>query len=213
MSRKTKALEFADETYNITITGRHVEVTDSMKDYAMEKIFKIERFSNRILDVVVTMDIQKINHIVDIVMKIDHLKIKSSANSTDMYMSIDSAVHKLKEQLLRYKDKIQDHYMRSPKTQDMNVNVFQNPVARGSDLEEVNADIEEESRRRLEDGFRPHHIVKSETRPIKNLTNDEAIMKLELSGDTFLIFLCEDDQKIKVIYRRNDGNYGIIEPE
>ena len=175
MSRKSKALEFVNEGYNMSVTGRHVQITDAMKDYAMEKISKIERFSQRIIDVLITMDIQKLEHRVDIVLKVDHIKIKSSAASSDMYVSIDQAVNKIKEQLLRYKARLHDHQAKGVKVIDMNVNVFRRPAE--DDLADVNEDIEEENRRRLYESYLPHQIVDRETMPLKFLTYEEAIMQ------------------------------------
>ncbi len=175
-----------------------------MRSYALEKISKIERFMNRIIDVNVLMDIQKLDHQVEIIMRAGNFKIISRAATTDMYASIDKAVDKLEAQILRYKSKIQDHHAKGRAVVDMTVNVIRRPLD-GEDLE-FDEEIE---------GFelgKPHRVVKQETRPLKILTNDEAIMKMELSGDTFLIFKNEDDQKLKVIYRRADGNFGIIEP-
>lgn len=211
MSRKSKAAEFLDDVYNISVTGRNVMVTDAMKDYAIEKISKIERFSNRIIDVVITMDVQKLEHRVDIVLKFNHIKIKSQASSDDMYASIDKAVHKLEKQVLRYKDKLQDHQAKGVATIDMNVNVLR--PAPDQELMDVNYDIEEETRRRLEDRFRPHKIVNREKRPLKTLTDGEALMKMDLSEDAFMIYRCEESHKLKVIYRRKDGDFGVIETE
>lgn len=211
MNRKTKALEFIDTEYNISITGRNVEITDSMRDYVMEKISKIEKFHNRIIDVNVIMEAQKLDHRVDIVMKVDHIKIKSDAASTDMYFSIDKAVDKLVTQLRRYKQRIRDHHAKSLNVIDMNVNVIRAPEE--EDILEVNDDIESENVKKDLEKYRPHIIVGHETIPLKMLTYEEAIMKMELSGDTFLIFRAENDQKLNVIYRRKDGNYGVIQPE
>lgn len=208
MNRKEKALEFADQTWDIQITGRNVEVTDPMKDYAMEKISKIERFINRIIDVNVIMDIQKLDHRVEIILTFGHMKITSTASSTDMYASIDKAVAKLEAQLRRYKSKIQDHHARGLAIVDMNVNVLKKP----SEEEDFEADMEEEGAEK-DNRFHPHAIIKQESLPLKTLTYDEAVMKMELSGDSFLIFKNEEDQKLKVIYRRKDENYGIIEPK
>jgi putative sigma-54 modulation protein len=210
MSRKSKAAEFLQEAYNITVTGRNVMVTDAMKDYAIEKISKIERFSNRIIDVVVTMDIQKFEHRVDIVLKVNHIKIKSQAITNDMYASIDKAVDKIEAQLLRYKEKLQDHQAKGIAAVDMNVNVLR---FTDEELVDVNDEIEDENRRRLMDRYRPHKIVNKETLPLKTLTDGEAIMKMDLSGDNFLIYRSEESQRLKVMYRRNDGDFGVIEPE
>lgn len=199
-----KALEFSDVAYNIQITGRHVEITDSMKDYAIDKISKIERFMNRIIDVTVIMDIQRMDHRVDIILKAGNTKITSKAISTDMYVSIDQAVNKLEAQVLRYKSKLQDHHAKGHAILNMNVNVLSN-----QELEDL--DNEDNHKEHELNHFKPHRVVKQESRPLKTLTNDEAIMKMELSGDAFMLFKCEEDQKLKVIYRRKDENYGIIE--
>ena len=207
MNRKAKSLEFADATYNIQITGRHVQITDSMKDYAIEKVSKIERFINRIIEVNVIMDIQRLDHKVEIILKIGNTKITSSAVTTDMYVSIDQAVDKLENQLLKYKSKLQDHHAKGHAVLDMSVSVL-NPKEIDEEIE-----LDEELERELQASrFKPHRVVKKENRPLKTLTYDEAIMKMELSGDSFMLFKSEEDQKLKVIYRRKDENYGIIEP-
>ena len=208
MSRKSKAAEFVDEGHTITVTGRNLLVTNAMKDYALEKLGKIERFSDRIIEIALTMDIQKLNHRVDIVMKVDHMVIKSEATSEDMYASIDKASSKLQRQLIRYRQRIQDHTAKKLAVIDMKVNIL-----RVGEIDEVNDEIESENSRRLIDSYGPHQIVSQEVHPLKRLTCDEAVMKMDLSGDAFLIFKSEEDHRVKVMYRRNDGNYGVIEVE
>ncbi len=208
-TRKEYAKKFDKEGYDIVVKGRHVAVTAAMKDYAMEKVSKIERFTNRIIDVVITMDIQKLLHRCDVILKADYTTIRAHADTTDMYASIDLAVHKIEEQLKRFKRKLQEHHARPLKVIDMQVNVFKRPDE--VELEEINEEIEEENVREL--AWRPPLIVESETYPLKVLTNDEAIMKMELSGEPFMIFKREEDRKLKVIYRRQDGNYGIVDVE
>jgi putative sigma-54 modulation protein len=205
MNRKAKALEFSEAGYNIQTTGRHVQITDSMKDYAIDKISKIERFLNRIIDVNVIMDIQKLNHIVEIILKAGNTKITSKASTTDMYVSIDQAVDKLEKQILRYKSKLQDHHAKGHAVLNMPVSVI-SPQEIEEDLGIEEVDHEDSKR------FKPHRVVKQETLPLKMLTYDEAVMKMELSGDPFMVFKNEADQKLKVIYRREDEHYGIIEP-
>lgn len=211
MSNKTKTESLTlEEGYNVTIAGRHVLVTESMKDYALEKLSKLERFSPRSIDIAVTMDIQKLDHRVDVVLHFNNMKIKSHAISGDMYASIDLAVTKLQSQLRRYKNKIQDHHFKGVKEVDMNVNVIR---PQSDELSEVNDDIEDENAKSLTERYRPHQVVQKEVKPLKTLSLDEAIMKMDLSGDIFLVYTSEEDQKIKVIYRREDGNFGVIEPQ
>ncbi|MEC7839958.1 MAG: ribosome-associated translation inhibitor RaiA [Chlamydiota bacterium] len=208
MSRKSKAEEYVDDGYNINVVGRNVLITDAMKAHAMDKMSKIEKFATKIIDVTIKMDIQKLDHVVDIVMKVDHVKIKSSATTDDMYASIDLATDKLQRNLMKYKKRIQEHTAKPLSVIDMNVNV----ISEGG-LEEINDEIESENSRQMLNSFGEHKIVSNEKRPLKQLTVNEAIMKLDLSGDNFMIYRSEEDQKLKVIYDRNDGDFGIIEIE
>lgn len=209
MSRKSKAAEFIEEGYNITVTGRNVQVTDSMKDYAIEKVSKIERLVDRIIDVNITMDIQKIEHRVDMSMKLNNIKINSQAISNDMYVSIDMAAHKLETQLLKYKARLNDHHTKNHASVDMNVSVFAAP----QESDEINDEIESENQRSLLEAFGTPQIISKETKALRTLTVDEAILKMELSGDRFLVYRSEEDRKLRVIYRRDDNNYGVIEVE
>lgn len=209
MSRKSKAAEFIDEEYSLMVTGRNFQVTDAIKSYLLEKISKIEKFNLRIVDINATMEKQKLDHRIDIVVKVDHIKIKSHADSSDMYASIDMAVDKLQSQLRKYHSRIREHHAKGVAEIDMNVNVLQPSE---EDILDVNGEIEAFNQQHLIDSYH-HQIVKRETIPLKVLNNGEAIMKMDLSGDVFMIFRSEEDMKLKVIYRRNDGNYGVIEPE
>ncbi|MBA3603246.1 MAG: ribosome-associated translation inhibitor RaiA [Parachlamydiaceae bacterium] len=209
MSRKAVAEKFLDEVYDITVCGRHVQVTEGMEKYAIDKISKIEKHFTRVIDVVVEMDIQKLLHRVDISMKVDSIVIRSSATTDNMYASIDRAVDKLKAQLRRYKQRIQDHQVKGNNSVDIKVQV----VAPEIELDIVNDEILSENASQLIEKYAPHEIVSEESRPLKTLNRKEALMKIELSGDPFLVFRSEEDQKLKVIYRRKDRNFGIIEPE
>jgi putative sigma-54 modulation protein len=215
MSRKSKTAEL-EQTYDITITGRHVLVTEAMKNYALEKIAKIERFSHRIIDVNVTMDIQKLEQRVDILCLVDNIKIKASASSEDMYASIDKAVDKMAEQIRRHKTRVQDHHSITHEDIAMNVNIYE-PLT-DEELIDGSDDFDQPEDSQLLDKYRIHNIVSVESKPLKTLTHHEAILKMHLSEfksekNSFMLFRSEEDQKIKVIYRRPDGNYGIIEPE
>jgi len=199
--------KFAEETgYRLEIVGRNVEVTEAMKNYVLEKLLKIERFHTHIMEIRMVLEAQKLEQMASIVLKFEHFKIKVGASTTDMYASIDLSIDKLRRQLGRWKDRIQDHARRALKTTDMMVNVIRRPY---NELEEFNADIAlaEKERDKI------HQIIKVEKRPLKELTSGEAIMKIELSEDAFLIFRSEEDRKLKVIYRREDGDYGIIQTE
>lgn len=194
----------------ITINGRGVFVTEAMKNHAIDKLSKLDHFQNHVIDLHVTLDIQKLEHTCTIVLKFDHFKVKVACSSSDMYASIDKAVDKLKSKITRWKSRIQDHHKKGLKVVDMEVNVLRRPF---ETVEEFNEEIESENKKELMDEYRPPKIIGNDKRPLKFLTAEEAVMKMELSDDPFMIFRGEEDRKLKVIYRRNDGNYGMILPE
>lgn len=194
----------------VNVTGRHVMITQAMKDYAREKILKLERFALRIWDINVLMDIQKMQHIVKIELKVNGFPLKSTAVSENMYASIDSAIDKVQAQLRRYKRRLTAHHAKGHKEIEMRVQVLERP--KDLDLVDINDEIDEENARQVEETLKPHGVVEIESRTLNELTLGEAIMKMELSEDLFLVYRSEEDKKLRVIYRRNDGNYGIIEP-
>lgn len=209
MVDKSKFAEEEARGYRVVVTGKNVHVTEAMKNHALEKIAKIERFHTHIMDIHITMDISKLEHSVMIVLKFSHFKVKVQASSNDMYVSIDKAVERLQSQLRRWKGKIQDHHKKSLSEMEMQVNVLERPY---SEIDEFNADIERAVSKSVDKALSPPKIIGTEKLSLKMLNSDEAVMKMELSGDHFLIYKDEADLALKVIYRRSDGNYGIVQP-
>ncbi len=210
MVNKTKFKEEDSLGYRVDIVGRNVQITDPIRAYVWDKLSKIERFHNHIMHLHMTLEIHKLEHACVILLKVDHTQVKCQAASTDMYASIDRAIDRLKSLLARYKSRIQDHHKKKLSVIDMQVNVLERPF---SEVDAVNDEIEEKAAEEEIEAYKPHKIIGSETKPLKMLTIDEAVMKMDLSGDAFLIFRSEEDQKLKVLYRRTDGNYGLILPE
>jgi putative sigma-54 modulation protein len=210
MVDKNKFKEEESLGYRVDIIGRNVQITDPIRSYVWDKLSKIERFHNHIMHLHMTLEIQKLEHICTVLLKIDHTQVKCQADSTDMYASIDRAIDRLQSLLSRYKSRIQDHHRKKLSVIDMQVNVLQRPF---NEIEAINAEIEEATAKKEMEASHPAKIIGTETRPLKMLTIDEAVMKIDLSGDSFLLFRCEEDQKLKVLYRRTDGHYGLIQPE
>ena len=125
-----------------------------------------------------------------------------------MYSAIDKASDRIIKLIRRYKTKLQSTRAKHLSTVDVHVNVIK-PLQ--DDLAAINDDIIAENAHKEEDRYKLHEIVAKETIPLKTLTQDEAVMKMELSNDPFLIFRGEEDQKIKVIYRREDQNYSLVQ--
>lgn len=207
---KTKELDKLNK-HQVIITGRHVEITDAMKAHLLDKLAKLERLSDRLIEIQVTMERQRGDHKVTIQLKVNNFLIKSHAITNDMYVSIDEAVHKLERQLVTYKQRLHDYRLHPVQERDLDVQIVRAP--RNEDLDMVNEDIEEENFHRIEEALRPHAIIRTEKRPLKLLTRAEAMVKMELSSDAFIVYREETKRQLEILYRLDDGDYGIIQLE
>ncbi len=202
--------KFAEEEalgYNIYVIGKNFQLTEPMRKHVWDKLVKIERFHNHIMDVHVVLEIQKMDHVCVITCHFNHFKVKVEAQSTDMYASIDRAIQKLQAQFRKWKSKLQDYHNKPTSMVDLAVNVYRRPPM--DPTEEVNEAIEVEN---LKDWL-PHKVIANESQMLKTLTTEEAIMKMELSQDPFMLYRDEIDKSLKLIYRRDDEQYGIIQAE
>ena len=205
-----KNLKFEMEGYTVQIVGKNITITDTIRDYVLTKLNRIERFSKHILDIVITLDVQKLEHAVSILLKFLHFQIKSHASTDNLYSAIDKATDRIIRLIAKYKNQLEEKHNTNLGTIDLHVNVLK---PQRDEVEAINTEIEAENWRRDHKAFEFHRIVNREKFLIRMLTQDEAVMKMELSGDPFLIYKEEEDQKLKVIYRREDENFGIIELE
>lgn len=188
--------------FHLNVSGKNIQITKSMFQAINDHLSKLERFSPKAIDAHVTLEVHKFENIVSIVLRSDHIKIKAQAKTDDMYNAIAAAFLRIENQLHKYKEKIQNHHHRSLATTDMLVNVITAPTN-----EEFNEGEDEN-----ETMNNPMmQVVSQERRILKMLTDEEAVMKMELSQDSFLIYKDEASQQLKVIYRRKDNNYGVIQ--
>ncbi|KMV30142.1 ribosome hibernation promoting factor [Photobacterium swingsii] len=93
----------------INLTGHHVEVTDSMRDYVNTKFEKLERFFDKINNVHVILNVEKLQQVAEATLHINNGEIHAKADSEDMYAAIDALTDKLVRQLNKHKDKLNSH--------------------------------------------------------------------------------------------------------
>lgn len=198
---------FNDDGLVINVFGKSVLVTEPMKNYAIEKISKAARISHQNIHVMCTMDIQKLDCSVALLMTFSHFSVKVEAVVDDMYAAIDKATDKLSQVLKKWKGKIQHHHHKGVKVEEAEVSVMK-PYEE-EDLVVYNQEIESLEKKE----YSVPKIVATKTHPIKTLTPSEAMMKLELSDEPFLVFRSEEDLRIKILHRLEDGNYGLINPQ
>lgn len=201
--------KFDQQEYTVNIIGKHIEVTKPIRDYVEEKISKIESLSTHIIDVRVNLDVQKLNHTVDIIMKFSHFKVNVHAITENLYTSIDKAFERLYTKLRKWKSRIQDHHAKGVSVTEMEINVLEHAQ---HEIEEINQEIIDANNESLKEDYVLPKVIKKKKRSLKNLTMDEAVMKMELSNDHFMIYRSEEEQALRVIYRRRDGSYGVVSP-
>lgn len=186
---------------NFNVKGRNIAITESLHSYAEEKLVKLGKNLNSASRLELELFCEKNPRIEDsqvaeatIFTKGPVLRAKGA--SADMYASIDQVADKLGRQVRKYRSKLVSH--------DAHVRGSLPP---DTGLKPLPLDLEEEEEE--EEGPR---IVKTKQFTIKPMSAEEAALQMELVGHDFFVFRNADTNETNVIYRRRDGDYGLIEP-
>ena len=165
--------------------GKEV-VSDSLKARAEKKLSKLDRYFNKEAEAIIRFRQQRGGrNICEITVSVDGLILRAEENSNDMYLSIDRAVDKLESQIRRYRTKMGKHL------REARAEAPVEPV-----YEEANYDI-----------------VRVKKFSLKPMDVDDAITQMELLGHNFFLFMNAETNSMCVLYRRNDGTYGLLVPE
>ena len=176
----------------LTFTGRNLEITDALRRYAQEKIARLQKFVDRITSTHVILSIQKHRQIAEVTLRVRELTIRGEESSDDLYCAIDLVVDKIERQILRYKEKIVGHPGRG--------------VGRSrhqGETSSAEAELPSEE---------PPRIIKTKQFAMKPLSTDDAVIQMNLLGHSFFVFRNARTEEVNVLYRRQDGDYGLIEP-
>jgi len=171
---------------NIIVTGRHLEITPALKNYVEKKVKRINRYLSNISEAVVTISVQKYRHKVEVLLKVDGVLIQAEGVTSEVYSSIDEVSEKLGRQIKKYKEKLVSHRKSEGKG--------------SSGAPDVKSTLE------------VGRIIKNKRFELKPMSPDEAVMQMDLLDKNFFIFTNDNSGDINVIYRRRDGNFGLIEP-
>ncbi len=183
----------------IEIAGRHMDVTDSLKAHVEERLEKIRDHFDKVIEAEVVLCVEKHRHIAEITLNANGIRIHGKESSDDMYTSIDAVIEKLDKQVRKFKDRINRYKPRKSKEQRQ----YHHNIIAYSDIDE---DIEAEE-------SEGHRVVYREKLAMKPMSVEEAAMQLELSNDEFLVFSNADTMHVNVLYARDDGTFGLIEPQ
>ena len=174
----------------ISVTFRNMKPSDALRNYAEEKIERLKKYVSAPADVHVVLAKHKYLNEADIKVMHRGMVMRGEENTEDMYTSIDSAIDKIERQARKYKDKIRDY----------------KPVSLGEDIMVRHNVIEQDSMDEPE-----HKVIKSEEFNAKPMSVDEAVMQMDLMNNDFLVFRNANSKEVNVVYRRGDGNVGLIE--
>lgn len=173
-----------------TVTGKNIEVTDALKDVAVQKIQKLEKFFTPETNANITMSVERKLQKIEVTIPIKGSSIRAEEHDESMYAAIDLVVDKLERQLVRHRKKIIDRHRHS--------GYFKNDY-----LEYEDDDSDEQHIK----------IVRSKRFALKPMDAEEACMELELLNHDFFVFRNSETEEVNVVYKRKNGAFGLIEPE
>ncbi len=180
-----------------SVTFRHMEPSEPLKQHVLDKLQRIRKFFPDPIRAQIVLSLERYLHKADIIITLHNgLAIKGKELTEDMYSAIDQVMEKIERQVRRYKDRIDSH--RPAPGPEVLVHY------------EVMQPVEPEAEPEL--AAPPEYkVVKSSKFFAKPLTVDEAIMQMNLLGNDFLVFTNAETTDVNVVYKRSDGNYGLIE--
>ncbi len=178
----------------IKFNFKNFEPSQHLKDYAQDRYEKLAKYinDNHAAELQVNLEVEKFRQIAECTLTGKDLHISAKEETEDMYSTIDQTLDKLETQLKKQKDKLKDKKKKS------------------RDKQQVRRDIV--SFTTSEHGKSEPRIVATDEYEAKPMMLEEAAMQLETLGQEFLIFLNADTERVNVVYRRKDGDFGFIDP-
>lgn len=178
----------------LIITGKNMNVSDRTEKYVREKMGRLDRHLNEPVEARVELSTENTKNanqrqIVQVTMHKNGTIIRAEERSADLRAAVDAVVDKLDKQIRRYKDK--------------QVRKRRAPVGLGEAVAEQQAELEEPET----------HIVRTKKFQVAPMSPQEAVDQMELLGHSFYLFLNVNSDMLNVVYRRDDGDYGVLEPQ
>lgn len=174
----------------IKITGKNMDITDALREIAFKKLGKLDKYFQGDVDTNVTFSVEKDRQIIEVTINLPGTILRAEEYSDDMYTSIDKAVDVLEGQIRKYKTKLQKRYQNGETVRFENIEPM--PKPKEEDIPK---------------------LVKVKRFAMKPMDAEEAILQMELLRHNFFVFMNGETDEVNVVYKRKDGNYGLIEPE
>jgi len=170
----------------LAVRGKNIEVTDALREHVQKRVGKVDKFFEFDTEAQVALGVVRGLHIVEVTVGINGMILRAEEATNDMYASIDLVVDKLERQITKYKTKI-------------------NRKSRQIVGHRIPAGLPESDEEDFE-------VVRTKRFPVKPMPVEEAVLQMNLLGHDFFVFANAETDEVNVVYRRKDGNYGLIEP-
>jgi putative sigma-54 modulation protein len=175
----------------IEVTGRHVEITPAIKAHVETELKKLSNmFQGDAAQAHVIVDVEKNRQKAEIVLNLGERTLTATIADKDLYLALTRVVGKVEKQALRLKEKRVDRRQNAKKTAE---------VAPAPDGNVPAAPV-------------PPRIIDANSYNVKPMTAEEAALGLEADTNQFLVFRDAETERVSVLYKRSDGNYGLIQP-
>ncbi len=179
----------------VKVTGRHLQITPAINDYATKKIESLHLDYPKIIEAHVILEVEKYRHSAEVILVCsNHITIEACEETDDMYAALDQVTDKVARQMRKYKTRL----MRKHRPRKDVIEHLEEQVLHPEPVED--------------DEHPQHPVVRTERYPVKPMYVDEAVLQLEMSHRQFLVFRNARDSRVNVLYRRKGGDFGLIEP-
>lgn len=169
-----------------TIVARKMDLTDGIKDYVEKKLSKLDKFFDDDSEAKITMSVEKNRKKIEATIYSRDTIYRVEEITSDMYVTMDKIIDDMERQIRKHKTRLEKRLKKG---------AF-------ADLGVYNADIDEE---------REFNIIKTKSFTAKPMSSEEAILQMNLLGHSFFVFKNSETEQNNIVYKRKDGNYGIIE--
>ncbi|NOJ98840.1 ribosome-associated translation inhibitor RaiA [Corallococcus sp. CA049B] len=195
----------------LNITFRQFGSSDSLKEYAREKVERVNRLLDRAGEAHVVLSLERHLHHADITIHSGAWVLRGREKSDDMYASIDLAMDKIERQLRRYRDKLKSHHGKEKVHHRQDLVKVRHDVFEVHEPEETaEASAPAAQTPVAESGVA--RLVRTTHLAIQSLSVDDAVMQMNLMNNDFYVFQNQQSQALSIVYRRKEGGFGLIEP-
>lgn len=173
----------------LSIYSKNIQLTDALRESTIKKLKRLDKFFRQDVEAKVVLSVEKKIHKVEVTIPFSGRIVRVEETSDDMYNALDEAVESLEQQIRKYKTKLLNKR-------------HSNGSIKFENIEPLEDEDEEEFK-----------VVKTKRFAIKPMNIEEAVLQMDLLRHNFFVFLNADTDEVNVVYKRKDGNYGLIEPE